>query len=99
MPLLHPRRPEFAYYADRRVSFAFHVAAGWRIPLLSDTYFESFDDYRGNALFYDPARLDRALDGLPERLASIRERAFRGPKWTLEEQSDRYLGLIAAARG
>lgn len=99
MPLLHPRRPEFAYYGNRRVSFAFHVAAGWRIPLLADAYFERSDDYRGNALFYDSERIGSALDDLPARLSSVRDRAFRAPKWTLEEQSNRYLGLIADSGG
>ncbi|MGI9038990.1 MAG: hypothetical protein ACR2GQ_09010 [Gemmatimonadota bacterium] len=95
MPLLHPRRPEFAYYGDRRVSFAFHVAAGWKIPLLADACFEESMDYCGNAVFYDATRMGSVLDDLPARLASVRDRAFRDPKWTLEEQSARYLGLIA----
>lgn len=96
MPLLHPRRSEFAYYGDRRVSFAFHVAAGWRIPLLADASFEELDDYTDNAVFYDAERIGRVFDDLPARLSVLRDRAFRDPKWTLEVQTERYLGLIAA---
>lgn len=94
MPLLHAKRPEFEYYENRRVSFAFHLAAGRRIPLLVDRYFERFADYRGNALFYDPNRMATALNDLPGRLNDVASHVFLDSKWTLAEQSRRYLGLI-----
>lgn len=97
MPLQHPGRPEFARYRSR-VSGAFLLAAGWKVPLLADRWFARHADHAGNALFYDPDRPDELLDGLPRRLADVRDRAFRQAAWTVEAQSERYLDLLRAAQ-
>ena len=98
LPLLHHHRPEFAFYAGRRTTGAFNLAAGWKIPLLCDRWFQRYEDYRENALFYDPRRPETALAGLSGRLSAY-GRAFTSSKWTLEEQRARYVGLLARARG
>ncbi|KAA2239151.1 glycosyltransferase family 4 protein [Chitinophaga agrisoli] len=97
LPLLHPGVDKFAEYHTTRISGAYNLSFGYRIPLLMEDSFASWEDLRRHAVFYQAAELVALLHKLAANPALLREKAAgiaTDPKFSFETQCQRYLALV-----
>lgn len=96
--LINPQEsPEAGEYLDHKISGTFNLSFGFRKPMVMDSTFEQFADFRETAFFYDPGELVRMLHHLADNLSLIREKADRLKRWSkfsLEYQQANYMKFI-----
>ncbi len=97
LPLLHPGVDKFAEYHTTRISGAYNLSFGYRIPLLMEDSFNSWEDLRRHAVFYRAPELVALLHKIAANPAILREKAegiATDPKFSFETQCQRYLALV-----
>ena len=97
MPLIHPGKEGFDGYSRYQISGAFNLAFGFKIPLLSEQYFEKYDDFRNCAFCYSAENLVSLLSRLSAAKAEIenkKARIMKTGKFDFEYQKKKYMEFL-----
>jgi len=93
IPLIHPINKDMEKYLENQISGSFHLAFGYKKPLLMHEWYQRYDDFMETSIFYTMDNLGQVLTDLPKLLNEPVDR-FSNPKWTLEAQTSSYLRLL-----
>ncbi len=92
LPLINENNEAFKFY-DSRISGAFNLAFGYKIPMILDNCFMKYEDLRDGSLFYD------SNDSIVKLLNSLHKKQEKGfynlAKWEVEWQANRYWNFIS----
>lgn len=91
LPLIHTSHRSRERYKDK-ISGTFNLGFGYKKQFVMDEYFQQFEDFRENAIFYNP---DDDLVTLLNQLEKPKlEMFYQHKKWEVEYQAERYLTFI-----
>jgi len=95
LPLIHENTESFSDYLRYKISGSYNLAFAYKIPLLLDESLKEIEDFKGNAIFYQPENLCELFRELkPEKNIF-----FKNPELTFEYQKENYLNFIFDRNG
>lgn len=97
LPLLHEGNDMFAEYSATRISGAYNLAFAYRIPLVMEESFRSWEDFRKHAFFYKVPGLLSTLQQLADDPAALQRKSEgmrEDPVLQFETQCKAYLELV-----
>ncbi|WP_075602986.1 hypothetical protein [Saccharicrinis aurantiacus] len=91
LPLIHTDHSTSKTYQDK-ISGSFNLAFGFNKPLIMDSFFKQFNDFRDNGLFYNcegdlVSQINKLVESKPDNL-------YKDTKWTYKYQCKNYLEFI-----
>lgn len=90
MPLIHPINADMEKYLENQISGTFNIAFAYRKPLLMHEYYERYEDFTENGIFYNLDNLTEVLANIKTLLTQHSAQRYQNPKWTLDYQADHY---------
>lgn len=89
LPLIHidPNKDTTYKY---RISGAFNLAFGFKLPLIMENYFKEFDDFKDNSIFYSPDNMIEIINNIKISKTNV----YTENKWDFEFQKHKYLKFI-----
>lgn len=96
MPLIHPDG-KTDFYGKYRISGAYNLAFGYKIPLLLENSLSTFSDFKGVALFYDKTHIVEQINKLAdnnEDFINCKNNLLQHPVYNVETQYERYVDFI-----
>lgn len=86
MPLIHPKRGEYAKYLTEKISGTYNLAIAYRKIMLCPQEMNIYEDFQDSSLFY-------AINEIPSFINSLEpmesEKFYKLSKWEQEEQQRR----------
>lgn len=90
MPLIHPGVPTFDAFLKYKISGSYNCAIGFKKTLLLYKGFETIEDFKHNAIFYNEDHLVELLEELKKDTAA----RYQEEKWNFKFQKLHYLQFI-----
>jgi hypothetical protein len=91
LPLIHPDDVSSEVYANQ-ITGAFNLAFGFKKTLLMERSFESYEDFKDTALFYDVPEM---LEQITHLTTNGQKASYQLPKWSFEKQVNDYWEIIS----
>lgn len=90
LPLIHPAHDSYSLY-EFQISGSFNLAFGFKKPLLMETSFSEYADFKNTSLFYSTDSLMETINGLKV----IDENEFYSdPKWDFDVLKESFLNAL-----
>ena len=86
MPLVHPRRGEYAKYLTEKISGTYNLAIAYRKIMLCPNEMATYEDFHDTALFYSVNEIQSFINSLTP---TDNHTFFNHPKWSVQEQQRR----------
>ena len=99
LPLIHPKKARYAEYITYKISGAFNLAFGLRIPMLCEHSFNSFEDFKISSFFYAEDELVTVLNDMLSRKGELTEKSAaiqNCAKFQFDYQQKKYVSFIAS---
>lgn len=90
MPLIHPINADMEKYLENQISGTFNIAFAYRKPLLMHEYYNRYEDFRENGVFYNLDNMSAVIAGIKELLAAASTGRYQNIKWTFDYQALHY---------
>ena len=90
LPLIHGNHDTAKAYRDK-ISGSFNLAFSYHIPMIMDSFFYEFEDFKTTALFYTPK--DDLIQILNDVTRPVNK--YTSNKWTFEFQRDRFISFLS----
>jgi len=94
LPLIHPNTPSADQYINNQISGSFTIAVGYHIPLLIHEAYQTEEDLRISAHFYQLSNFPLELLTAINNRESYVNRIAQEPKWTKTYQYANYQSFL-----
>ncbi len=94
MPLIHPVNADMEKYLENQISGTFNIAFAYRKPLLMHEFYERYEDFRENGIFYNLDNLEEVLATIASSLKKEEGQRYHNPKWQFAYQAAHYNGFL-----
>jgi hypothetical protein len=97
MPLIHPSKKEYEAYGKYKIAGSFNLAFGFKKPLLVESFWSEYEDFKDISFFYTKESLPAILGELskkPQDIETLRMAYENHTKFHFSEQAKRYLEFV-----
>lgn len=90
LPLIHPKHESYALY-EYQISGSFNLAFGFKKPLLMETSFSSYDDFKNTSTFYSTDHLMQVVNQLGGNETT---NFYSSEKWDFDRLQEAFLRAL-----
>lgn len=90
MPLIHSNHASGELYQNQ-ISGCFNLAFAYKKPQIMEEYFNAYEDFRCNAIFYKKENLIETINSLT---GSSKMELYKEEKWDFKYQKKKYLEFV-----
>lgn len=90
LPLIHPAHDSYSLY-EFQISGSFNLAFGYKKPLLMESSFSEYSDFKDSSLFYNTDSLMEVINGLK---VGSETTFYSDPKWDFDYQKESFLKAL-----
>ena len=97
LPLIHPEDIWFEKYFRMQISGSYNMAFTYKIPMLIEKSFSSYEDFTDTSFFYETEKLINKINQLSadkDFFTSSKKKMYKLDKWDFDYQYKKYLEFI-----
>lgn len=86
LPLVHPNTPSAVEYFNRQIPGSINIAFSYKIPMLIEKSYSSWEDFKTGCMFYDSATMNNTLESFFEHQSRLKNEIGSNPKFSASLQ-------------